>query len=53
MAKSGSMNEERDILLRKMEMDDCESDEETAKSEMALDDEVLPLGDLVAGNIIE
>jgi hypothetical protein len=48
-AQSESMNEECANLLRRMELEDSDSDGETAKSEMLAEEEALSLGDLIDG----
>jgi hypothetical protein len=44
-------NEDCSIMLRKMELDDSESDGESAKSVLAQDNEVLSLGDLLSSDV--
>jgi hypothetical protein len=50
MAQSAN-NEDCSIMLRKMELDDSESDGESAKSVLAQDNEVLSLGDLLSSDV--
>lgn len=50
MAQSAN-SEDCSILLRKMELDDSESDNESAKSILAQDEEVLSLGDLLPSDV--
>ncbi|XP_066306210.1 uncharacterized protein [Miscanthus floridulus] len=47
MAQSASMNEECANLLRRMDLEDSESDGESSKSEMAVDEKVISLGESV------
>ena len=46
MAQSDNMIQDCSILLRRMELEDFESEGESAKFVMEQDDEVLSLGDL-------